>query len=216
MYAIFVNNQIQHSLQKMNKMDVMQFLWWSWGDLNPWPPQCECGALSAELQPHVMHPHYKACILEYPAFTSWQLFVRIWGEKSFCGPVAQLVEHSPEERGVTSSILVWATILFLKWHILCISCGASMTGPSIQVWQRMWKGELLSIMQERWNTLQVTDHGNLYISSNAVQEKKQEYKKSIGRVVREERREIGSFADCYHQFPACRQAGILVWATIIV
>ena len=28
------------------------------------------------------------------------------------GPVAQLVEHSPEERGVTSSILVWATNRF--------------------------------------------------------------------------------------------------------
>lgn len=30
------------------------------------------------------------------------------------GPVAQLVEHSPEERGVTSSNLVWATIIIFQ------------------------------------------------------------------------------------------------------
>ena len=28
-------------------------LWWTWGDSNPLPPQCECGALSGELQAHV-------------------------------------------------------------------------------------------------------------------------------------------------------------------
>lgn len=33
------------------------------------------------------------------------------------GPVAQLVEHSPEERGVTSSILVWATIRFAPHYV---------------------------------------------------------------------------------------------------
>ncbi len=27
--------------------------WWSWGDSNPRPPQCHCGALPAELQPQV-------------------------------------------------------------------------------------------------------------------------------------------------------------------
>jgi hypothetical protein len=34
-----------------------------------------------------------------------------------CGPVAQLVEHSPEERGVTSSSLVWATTYKIH-HVL--------------------------------------------------------------------------------------------------
>ena len=36
--------------------------WWSWGDSNPRPPQCECGALPTELQPH----RVPAKIAEYP------------------------------------------------------------------------------------------------------------------------------------------------------
>ena len=27
--------------------------WWSWGDSNPWPPECKSGALPTELQPHL-------------------------------------------------------------------------------------------------------------------------------------------------------------------
>ena len=35
----------------------------------------------------------------------------LWLQCGFRGPVAQLVEHSPEEGGVTGSIPVWATSL---------------------------------------------------------------------------------------------------------
>ena len=48
----------------------------------------------------------------------------------FRGPVAQLVEHSPEERGVVSSILTWATSFAIISKHLC-TCQEFLNGHNI-------------------------------------------------------------------------------------
>ena len=38
----------------------VMWYWWSVRDSNSWPPQCECGALSTELTPHVKLLYHEA------------------------------------------------------------------------------------------------------------------------------------------------------------
>ena len=59
-------SQIRTSGRQLAKEKASLFLlsrllrWWSMRDLNPRPPQCECGALSAELIPHsIIIPHFR-------------------------------------------------------------------------------------------------------------------------------------------------------------
>lgn len=50
------------------------FLWWTRGGSNSWPPQCECGALPAELRAHflVIHSVNKLCTIFFK--TAWQFW----------------------------------------------------------------------------------------------------------------------------------------------
>ena len=52
-YAEFCTGVGGFQTQKKSTV-ILSKLWWSMRDLNPRPPQCECGALSAELIPHHM------------------------------------------------------------------------------------------------------------------------------------------------------------------
>ena len=77
---IYSLSHIQKKKKPFKRLEFQCFerflIWWSIGGSNPWPPDCEPGALPAELIPHVLQQCYY--ILSCRLFQAKDIFFLPW------------------------------------------------------------------------------------------------------------------------------------------